>query len=166
VPAPAYLTVDEFTVRSVVPPELVAALETAQPGWILAQLQQWSRWIDMRLSKRYAVPFDAPYPEAVQAWLTRIVTREFYRRRGVDPSDEQQSSILKSGDDAEAEVKEAADAQVGLIDIPSVPNGPSKGSIITRGATRCYSETSPYVALDMQRTRGRNEDRNRRGSGS
>lgn len=160
----AYLTVEEFTQRSVIPPELIAAIEQSQPGWTLSQLQQKSRWMDMHLSKRYAVPFDAPYPEAAKQWLTRLVTRDFYLRRGVDPSDEQQVAIMQDATDAVTEIKEAADAQIGMIDIPSVPNGTVKGSIVTRGQTRSYSESSPYVGGDVQRARGRGEDFNRRGT--
>ncbi|MBA3841103.1 MAG: hypothetical protein H0X39_00510 [Actinobacteria bacterium] len=140
----------------------IDALESQQPGWIGTQLEQTSRWLDMRLSKRYNVPFRGPpYPEAVRRWLTRIVTQDCYLHRGIRPSDEQQAVVTQQANDATTEVKEAADAQIGLIDLQL--SDTQNGSAVVYGGPRVYSEASPYVAGDMQRETGRNEDQYRRG---
>lgn len=158
----AYLTLAEFKSRSLMPSEFVDALETRQAGFVSAQLEQASRWVDMYLAKRYRVPFDAPYPEAVKSWVARIVTSRCYIRRGVDPGDAQQAIITADTQAAEDEVKAAADSQIGLIDLPL--SDAQRGSAIAYGGPRVYSESSPYVGSDVQRETGRYEDSNRRGS--
>lgn len=158
----AYLSVAEFTTRSLMASAKVTILESAAPGFLASQLEQVSRWIDMYLAKRYRVPFAAPYPEAVKAWLTRIVTYRAYLRLGVDPDDAQQILFTQDKTDAEAEVKAAADSEIGLIDLPL--SDAQAGSGIAYGAPAVYSEASPYVGGDVQRAAGRYEDRNRRGS--
>jgi hypothetical protein len=156
-----YLSKDEFKALTVMPKRDVDAIETATPGWLGNQLLYVSREIDARLRKRYDVPFDAPYPHVVQSWLTRIVTQRAYLRRGVDPNDRQAESVFQDAADAKAEIKEAADSEVGLFDLPE----PSGASGISRGAPRVYSEASPYVHTDVQRTTGRADDSRRRGNG-
>ena len=157
----AYLSKAELKVRSVMPPEYVDAIDMAQPGFVDAQIALVSGWLDSRLAKRYAVPFDAPYPEQVKTWATALVTMRLWIRRGFDPSDPQMQLVIADSQSAETEVKEAADAQIGLIDL-SYQN--EKRSMVTRGRTLAYSESSPYVGGDVSRDRGRNEDRNGRGS--
>jgi hypothetical protein len=105
------------------------------------------------------VPFDAPYPEAVLDWVVRLVTPEAYLRRGVDPSDLSMQSAIESATRAEEEIRQAANGEM-LIDFYTE----DKRSRITKGAPLMYSETSPYVASDIQRATGRLEDRNRRGT--
>lgn len=161
----AYLTLVEFQLRTTMPPEYVTAIESIQPGWTLAQLEQASRWIDSRLRKRYAVPFDLtadPAPEAVKAWLTKLVTVQCYIRRGVDPTDQQFALIQQDAADAKAEIKEAADSNEGLFDLPWRDSEKATG--ISLGGPRVYSESSPYVWSNVQRTNAYNEDNN--GSGS
>jgi phage gp36-like protein len=158
----AYLTPAEFALYSTVPVEHTDALETVAPGWLAQQLETWSRQIDARLSKRYATPFTAPYPEVVKAWLARIVAVRVYLRRGVDATDLQFAEIQADGTRAFDEIKEAADSNVGLYDLPSVQGSTSSG--VVRGGPFGYSEQSPYVWADGQARAGRSEDSN--GSGS
>lgn len=124
-------------------------------------MQYWSAWIDSRLVKRYAAPFDSPYPVAVKGWLNRIVTLRCYLRRGVDSGDRQVAEIKLDAENAQAEIKEAADAKDGLYELPLRADTTATGA--KRGTPRVYSEASPYVGFDVQQARGRNEDAN--GSG-
>lgn len=142
----------------------VDAVEGETPGFVNARLATHSAKIDTRLRKRYAVPFSAlnPYPEAVLEWLTKIVTFELYLKRGVDPSDQSIALVKSDKEQAEAELKEAADAQSGLFDLPVLDVADS--SAVTKGGPLSYSETSPYVFTDIQVTNGRTEDMNRRGT--
>jgi hypothetical protein len=158
----AYLSLSEFKLRTTLPAEYVDAIETAQAGWIAAQLESWSKWIDARLRKRYAAPFSDPYPEAVLSWLGRIVTLRCMLRRGVDATDAQFIEIKADADAAVLEVKEAADSETGLFDLPLL--SVSDTSAIVKGGPFCYSEQSPYVAFDAQRETGRDEDRFRGGT--
>lgn len=158
---PPYLTDDEFRTRSIMPVEQIDQLASLAPGWLAAQLESGSRWLDMYLAKRYAVPFTAPYPEMVKAWLARLVTSRAYIAHGFPASDQQLAAILADATNAELEIKQAADGQLGLIDL--APSDQSR-SPVQYGGTRGYSEASPYVGLDIQRARGRREDSRGRGS--
>jgi hypothetical protein len=159
----AYLTVAEFKTRAMMPPEYVDQIETRQAGWTLAQLEQFSRWIDSRLRKRYAVPFAEPYPEAVKSWLARLVTVRCFIRRGIDPTDLQFQMIEQDAKTTADEIREAAESQDGLFDLPL--NGSTSATGISKGGPLVYSEQSPYVGFDLQGVMGRNEDSNGRGSG-
>lgn len=141
----------------------VNAVEEETPGFVDARLATHSARIDSRLRKRYAVPFaKTPYPEAVLEWVTKLVTYELYLKRGVDPSDQTLALVKADKEQAEAEVKEAADAQGGLFDLP-LPEL-TDASAITKGGPLSYTEASPYVFTDSQSLDGRREDRNGRGT--
>lgn len=158
----AYLDLATFKTLTLMPASDVDALNTLAPGWIDAQLEYYSRWIDARLRKRYAVPFPLPAPEAVREWLNRIVTVRAFLRRGVDPTDLQFQAIVADRDDALTDIKEAADSVTGLFELPLLDTGDD--SDVTKGGPFAYSEQSPYVWTDLQRTSATDEDRN--GSGT
>ncbi len=142
-------------------PALVNALDAAQPGFVATQIAAVSSWIDSRLSKRYRVPFAAPYPEQVKTWTASIVTIRLWTRRGFDSADPNMAPVVKDAEDAVTEVKETADGQLSLFDL----NEPTDSkSLVTRGGPLAYSESSPYVGSDVRRQAGRTEDRNRRGT--
>lgn len=156
------LTFDEFRLLTVMPASDVDALEAVAPGWIASQLEYWTAQIYARLRKRYAVPFVAPFPIAAKGWLARIVTVRCYLRRGVDPNDLQFDEIKKDAEAATAEIKEAADSNTGLFDLPLREDTTATGA--TLGGPFGYAEQSPYVFMDRQVDIGRNEDSNRGGS--
>lgn len=158
-PGASYVSTAEFRARTAMPAEQVDRLEQRAPGWLAQQLASSSRWADMYLAKRYAVPFHAPYPEAVQSWVVRMVTKRAYLHLGIVASDEQQALINADAEKAEEEIKQAADGQLGLIDLAEQGR-----HAVSVGGTRVYSETSPYVGGDVRRERGVREDRMRRGS--
>jgi len=158
----AYLTTSEFKTRSLIPSGYVDDIESADSGWTLIQLEEASAWIDSRLRKRYAAPFTSPYPVAVLSWLTKLVTVRCYLKRGVEATDEQFVSIQQDAMDAKAEIKEAADSNVGLFDLPLRSDTTATG--IDRSGPFAYSEQSPYVGFSRQARTGRTEDGN--GSGS
>lgn len=148
----SYLTLVEFVVRTVMPSEDVYELETRAPGFILARLTVWTSKINARLRKRYAVPFDAPVNEIVLGWLAAIVTVEAYQKRGWNAADEQAAQIKADRDEAIAELKEAADSQAGLFDLPLRQNTTADG--ISRGGPLASSDASPYALLDAEALRG------------
>ena len=53
----AYLDVNEFKLRTIMPSTQVDRIEATSPGWLAANLESSSRWTDMHLAKRYRVPF-------------------------------------------------------------------------------------------------------------
>lgn len=154
----SYLTVDRFKLCSVIPSSYIDLIETGSPGWTLAQLDLASAWLDARLSKRYAVPFAAPVPPAVEGWVTKIVTLAAYIKRGFDPTDPQGQMYVNDRDVALSEVKEAADAENGLFDLPLRADTTASG--ISKAGPRGYSEQSPYSFTDTQGRVGSQEDQN------
>ena len=158
-----YLTLSEFKDLSTMPPEIVDTIEAKWPGYTLAQIDSVSALdIDSRLRKRYAAPFASPYPPAVKSWCARIVTMQCWRRRGYDPTDESMVDAIKDRDEAKAEIKEAADSDKGLFDLPLRADTTSTG--ISKGDPLGYSEQSPYVWMDQQASTARDEDLNGRGT--
>jgi hypothetical protein len=146
----AYLNLLEFKARTLMPSTDVDDLEAIAAGWVLAQLEQCSRWIDSRLRKRYDAPFDvATCPEIVKSWLTRLVTLRAYLRRGVDATDAQFDLIRADAESAAEEIKEAANAVDGLFDLPLKDSDKATG--ITLGAPFGYAEADFYTWVDVQR---------------
>lgn len=158
----AYLTLAEFKIFMVIPNQWVDAIEAVDPGFTDGQLATWSEWMDSRLRKRYQAPFAEPVSVTVKGWLARIVTVRVCMRRGVDPTDQQFAELKADDQAARDEIKEAADSDIGLFDLPLRSDAPVSG--IALGTPRSYSEASPYVCLDTQEQRGRWEDLARGGT--
>lgn len=144
-----YLDVNGFKGLTLAPASYVDTIETREAGWTLRQLTLYSSLIDARLGKRYATPFAAASPPTiVTLWLTRLVTPEVYKKRGVDPTDTEIDQIIKDRDQALAEIKEAADAKDGLFELPLRADNDTVG--VTRGAPLGSSEQSPYIWAQKQ----------------
>lgn len=158
-----YLTLTEFRDYTVLPAADVDDVEARFPGWIARQLDAWSREIDARLTKRYVVPFATPYPITILEWLARIVTPRVMWKRGVDANDRQYQDIRDDAIAAEASIKEAADSEKGLYELP-LRNDTAEGAI-ARATPLAYSEQSPYVWMDQQADIGRDEDADGIGTG-
>lgn len=152
------MTLDEFKDRTNMPVEFIEAIEAVRAGWTEKQIALAIAWIESRLRKRYAVPFDAPQPEAFLAWVTRLVTFEAWQRRGYDPADLSMAQAAEDAKTARDEVKEAADSKDGLFDLPLRADTTAQG--IRKGGPLVYSEQSPYVWTTRQGCRGRFEDDN------
>lgn len=100
---------------------------------------------------------DTCVPEIVLSWLTVLVTDDMYRKRGRDPQDPAMADLKEDVVTALAEIKEAADGDTGLFDLPSSED---TDSAVTTGGPLGYSEASPYVWTDIEARRGREEDYN------
>ncbi len=145
----SYLDVAAFRVRTVMPDEDVDTVEARYPGFILARLREETAWINGRLIKRYAVPFAAPVPEIVLGWLTKMVTPSVYIKRGWNGTSEQDQEILTAEKTAREEVKEAANSEEGLFELPLRQDRPDV-SAVSAGGPLGYSEPNPYVWTDRQ----------------
>jgi phage gp36-like protein len=146
-----YLTLETFRDLSLLPPSYVDTIEAMHPGWISRQLARWSAWIDARLAKRYATPFDAASPPfIVEEWLNRLVTHRCYLKRGVDATDSQVDDIKQDAEKAAAEIKEAAESKEGLFELPPRQDLPDEQGI-TRGSPMGYAEQSPYTWAELQK---------------
>lgn len=156
----AYQTYDEFLARTTMPASFVAEVEARTPGWIAIRLLINSANIDARLCKRYDAPFTAPAPLIVCDWLTRIVTLETWLKRGVSATDEQFLEYKQQATEAAADIKEAADSNTGLFNLPLRADTDESG--VTRGYVLSSSQASPYAWMDDQVRDGRAEDGGRR----
>lgn len=154
-----YITSDRFKLLTLVPGAVLTQIESTPngAGWLAAQIENVSTYIDSRLGKRYAVPFTAPVPPALERWIVDIVSFNAWLKRGMSATDESFEAFKQNHDRAYDEIKEAADSEAGLFELPRVVNDVGQQTI-TRGFPRMYSEASPYVAFDRQSRIGRNED--------
>ena len=135
------------------------------PNFVELALQRNTAHIEARLRKRYAVPFAAPVPEAVNRWLAFLTTRDCYMRRGSNPTSVQdEKAIFGMAETADAEIKEAADSKDGLFELPLRDDLPQQGGV-QFAAPLGYSETSPYVSTDIQVQTGVDEDSAGTGTG-
>jgi len=164
--AGSLLDLDEFAARTIAPASMVMgdffdptgawtdatliAKRTAHRTFVQTQLIIGTSRIYARLRKRYAVPFVAPVPEIACGWLVALVTPMVYRRRGIDPSDEQIESLDAAAAQALDELKEAADSEVGLYDLPLLSTAKGGDDGPTLGGPFGYSEASPYTWTDRQ----------------
>jgi len=151
----SYLSFSEFKVRSLMGAAQIDRLEGKLPGFVASSLVDESAYIDARLRKRYAAPFQAPYPPVVLRWLNQLVTLKSMMALGFNPQSPQDSLAKEQHDIAVAELKEAADSKDGLFDLPLRADTTATG--VSKGGPRGYSEESPYTNLDRQRARLRNE---------
>lgn len=146
-----YLTLATYRDLTIAPASYVDDVESQHPGWVLGQLGFWTAWIDSRLKKRYAAPFDAASPPpVVLGWLARILDYELYLKRGINPTDEQSGDVKDRAAEARAEIKEAADAERGLFELPLRADTPAATGV-SRGGPLMVSEVSPYTWSDVQR---------------
>jgi phage gp36-like protein len=159
----SYLDLAEYKKYSILPSVDIDDVETIQAGWIDRKLRAASNHVDARLRKRYSVPFSAPFPDAVCDWVARLVDPLVLKKRGVDATDEQFISIVEDAVAAREDIKEAANAEDGLFDLPVADT--ADASAISKGAPLGYSEASPYVGMDVQEDAGRDEDSDGWGSG-
>ncbi len=144
----------DFRTRTIMPEQDVDQLWQERPGYLEAAVAGALADITARLRKRYLTPFTAtggtnPRPEIVVVWQTKIVTPEAYRARGYNPQDPTMEWSEKDRDRAYEQIKEAADSETGLYDIPLLPTVDTSG--VAKGGPLGYSEASPYSWTDVQR---------------
>lgn len=131
-------------------PEDLIDIEKQYPGFLQGLIDDESAYIDARLRKRYAVPFSSPVPIDVKRWCRDLVLPRVLARRGANPSENDlREQLEKARDLAVAEIKEAADAQNGLFDLPLRADLPATSGL-TAPAPMGYAEASPYDWLDVQ----------------
>ncbi len=145
----AYLTVAEFSTRSIMPSVDVDYLEAQHPGYLDARLAVNQSRIHARLGKRYAWPFAVPVPEIVLGWIVALTTVDAYQKRGWDPSDAQSAQVILDRDKALEEAKEAADAEGGLFELPLRED--LTASAVAVGGPYGSSEATAYAWIDAQR---------------
>ena len=131
----------------VVPAFTIAVIPS--PSFIDFTLARCQSWLYARLRKRYAIPFDpADPPDVFLNWLVALTDPIVYSKRGLNPSDSMRKTIDDARTEALADVKEAADSDVGLFDLPLLND--EAVSAIAEGGPYGYSEFLPETWTDQQ----------------
>lgn len=142
------ITFEQWRLRTVMPPESVDALEMRRPGYVAARLALRTTEIHARLAKRYAVPFASPAPDVACMWLEQIVTGDAYEALGYAPGAHDER-IIEAAKAAQEALKEAANSEVGLYELPLRADLASSDGV-ERGGPLFYAEQSPYEWTDAQ----------------
>ncbi len=158
-----YITANELKMLGSMPGPDVDLVEVKYPGVTVATIRAVSGDFDSKLVKRYAMPFQVPYPEALKFHVARVVAWRLWLKRGYNPTGKLDELLKADNDGSLAWLDQAADAQNGLVELPGV-DGVLGGSNATKASPLSYSETSPYVWADAQADAARDEDRNRSGT--
>ena len=132
----------EFTDRSPFGKDLSDRLEQSRPGLQMKLAASVSAEMDARLGKRYLRPIPNP-PEIVKLWAADLLTPRAYEALGVRPTDEQQEQINARAAQVYEFLKEAANSETGLFDLPLSATDQSSG--IQAPTILSYSEHSPYT---------------------
>lgn len=156
----AYLTIATLKTSSIVADEWIDEVEDRYPGFIDQQIKLTSGWMDGRLRKRYPNAFVAPYADQIVQWCAAIIADKVMRKRGIDETDRQAEQYVDDRKRAEDEIKEAADGDKGLWDIPLRSDTEATG--IAEPMPMSSSQASPYVWQDEQVCEAWYEDRNGR----
>lgn len=151
-------TLAHFQEITVMDPDGVQAVVDRRPQYLEARSDARFNQIMARLRKRYDVAvMSANPPETVKLWWVALLTKDAYAARGFDPSaKDDEESILGAAREAEEAIKEAADSEKGLYELPLLQTLTTSG--VSRGAPLAYSEASPYTAGDILRRDGSSED--------
>lgn len=152
-----YVTMQDVKDLGSMAPEDVDALEALYPGIVVRIATAVSGLFDARLAKRYAAPFIEPFPNALVFNVSRMVAWRLWIRRGFNPSSPIDTLLEKENLDAEAWLKEAADGDKGLVELPARQATPGEATAVNVGGPLGYSEPSPYQWLDVQREAVGNE---------
>lgn len=144
---PSYLTFAEYKARSRLRD---STIDRAGSAKVEVWLREYSSDINSRLTKRYAVDFadPGPKPEILLGWLTAFVDRDVQEFCGGPPEGREDEWIVKRADRAEEKLKEAADSEQGLRELPLRDTDPLGSSAINKGAPMVVSYHTVYDAFD------------------
>jgi hypothetical protein len=112
---------------------------------------KWAH-VKSRLVKRYSVDFTAPgpVPEKIVEWLVVLVDIEVWKCVGGNPEGREDGWYDKDRDRVEAELKEAADADTGLFELPLRNTDPTGASAVSKGGPLVESFNTVHGWFDAQ----------------
>lgn len=144
-----YTSIDDVKQLGSMPAEDIDELEALYPDITDRTATAVSGLFDARLRKRYAVPFRTPYPTSLQMAVAAWVAYRLWLKRGFNPSTAHGSAIERDYEDAKEWLREAADSQNGLVELPLREEELGPGAV-SAGGPLGYSEASPYDWTDRQ----------------
>lgn len=149
---PAYVDQDYVSSGSYImlPGEIEEVVEATDELLVDRVALAVSRLFDSYLIKRYAAPFESPYPEALRDAVAReVVRRLWYLHGGAPQSTDKTARIEKAAEDALAWMREAANSKDGFVELPRREDT-ADGEGVTRGGPLAQSDASPYDWVDAQ----------------
>jgi hypothetical protein len=150
---PSYLTTAQY--RS------ITTLDGSLVDLCTSKGKDVQRWLDMasahirsRLVKRYAVDFAAPgpTPDKIIEWLALLVDIPVCKCVGATPEGRVDDWAREDEARVNAELKEAADAENGMFELPLRNTDPTGASAINKGGPFVASNTTIYGFFDAQQT--------------
>jgi hypothetical protein len=117
-----------------------------------AKVEVWlaerSSKIRARLVKRYAVDFTdpGPTPDVILSWLRDLVDHDVQEYVGGAPEGREDEWIAKRAEKADAEIKEAADAENGLFELPIRNTDKLGASAINKGGPFVHEDKTVHHA--------------------
>lgn len=147
---PVYVDIAYVKLVGSMPPADVDAVDGLFAGKFVAIATAISAMFEARLHKRYATPFEQPYPEALRWHVAQCVVAEMWRARGYNPGHPLDQTIEDRRKEALEWVKEAADSKDGLVELPKRADEAGT-SAVNRGGPLGYSEASPWAWTDVQK---------------
>lgn len=144
----AYVDVAYVKMIGSLPGSDIDALEALYPGIFDVVALAVSRMFDGKLWKRYDAPFKVPYPEALKWHVAKVISFELLKKRGFNPTSEQDKVVIDDNEKALAWLENAADPEKGTIELPLREDTTAEG--VTRGAPLGSSDASPYAWVDRQ----------------
>jgi hypothetical protein len=146
---PTYLALAAYKSITTIPGSLVDAC-AAKGKDVGRWLEIKSAHIRARLVKRYAVDFTdpGPVPEQIIAWLVALVDIEVWKCVGGNPEGREDGWYDKDRERVEAELKEAADAEGGLFELPLRSTDPVGDSAVNKGGPFVEDYLTAWDAWD------------------
>lgn len=146
---PSYLTFAQYKLGTDIKGSLVDLCGQAKVDeW----LDRASSKIRNRLAKRYAVDFTdpGPVPGVIKDWLTLLVDIRVWKFVGGLPEGREDGWAEKDAEKVEAELKEAADSEEGLIELPLRNTDALGNSAINKGGPMAVAYNTIHGYFDAQ----------------
>ena len=148
---PTYLALATYKQRTTIDASIVTLCENKGKD-VAWWLESASAQINTRLAKRYAVDFASPgpVPDQIIFWLIRLVNIDVWECAGGLPEGREDGWADAARKQVYEEIKEAADAENGLYELPLRNTDPLGASAINKGGPMVVSFNTIYGHFDAQ----------------
>lgn len=145
---PTYLALATYKQRTTIDASVVQLCENKgkDVSW---WLESASAQINTRLTKRYAVDFTSPgpVPDQIIFWLIRLVNIDVWECAGGLPEGREDGWADAARKQVYEELKEAADAENGLYELPLRNTDTLGSSAVNKGASFVHEDATVHHAF-------------------
>ena len=145
---PTYLALATYKQRTTIDASLVQLCENKGKD-VAWWLESASAQINTRLAKRYAVDFASPgpVPDQIIFWLIRLVNIDVWECAGGLPEGREDGWADAARKQVYEEIKEAADAENGLYELPLKNTDTLGSSAVNKGAPFVHEDATVHHAF-------------------